>query len=48
VLAQDEGTSVVWGMPGAVVRAGFAEEELPLVELSARITARAAQTLTSR
>jgi two-component system chemotaxis response regulator CheB len=43
VLAQDEATSVVWGMPGAVVQAGLAEEELPLAALAARITARAAQ-----
>jgi two-component system chemotaxis response regulator CheB len=30
ILAQDEGTSVVWGMPGAVVGAGLADEVLPL------------------
>jgi two-component system, chemotaxis family, protein-glutamate methylesterase/glutaminase len=30
VLAQDEATSVVWGMPGAVVGAGLADEILPL------------------
>jgi two-component system chemotaxis response regulator CheB len=30
VLAQDEGTSVVWSMPGAVVNAGLADEMLPL------------------
>jgi two-component system, chemotaxis family, protein-glutamate methylesterase/glutaminase len=30
VIAQDEATSVVWGMPGAVVRAGLAHEVLPL------------------
>jgi two-component system, chemotaxis family, protein-glutamate methylesterase/glutaminase len=30
VLAQDEATSVVWGMPGAVARAGLAHEILPL------------------
>jgi two-component system chemotaxis response regulator CheB len=30
VLAQDEATSVVWGMPGAVVGAGLADEVLPL------------------
>ncbi|MEU4618604.1 chemotaxis response regulator protein-glutamate methylesterase [Actinoplanes sp. NPDC023801] len=30
VLAQDEATSVVWGMPGAVVAAGLADEVLPL------------------
>jgi len=30
ILAQDEATSVVWGMPGAVVNAGVANEILPL------------------
>ena len=30
VFAQDEATSVVWGMPGAVVKAGLAEKILPL------------------
>jgi two-component system chemotaxis response regulator CheB len=30
VLAQDEATSVVWGMPGAITRAGLATATLPL------------------
>ncbi|HUB79364.1 MAG TPA: chemotaxis response regulator protein-glutamate methylesterase [Bryobacteraceae bacterium] len=30
ILAQDEATSVVWGMPGAVAGAGLAAEILPL------------------
>jgi two-component system, chemotaxis family, protein-glutamate methylesterase/glutaminase len=30
VIAQDEATSVVWGMPGAVVHAGLANDVLPL------------------
>lgn len=30
VLAQDEATSVVWGMPGAVAHAGLADAILPL------------------
>jgi two-component system chemotaxis response regulator CheB len=30
VLAQDEASSVVWGMPGAVVDAGLADRVLPL------------------
>ena len=30
VLAQDEATSVVWGMPGYVARAGLADRVLPL------------------
>ncbi len=30
VIAQDEASSVVWGMPGAVVNAGLADHVLPL------------------
>jgi two-component system chemotaxis response regulator CheB len=30
VVVQDQATSVVWGMPGAVAQAGFADEVLPL------------------
>ena len=30
ILAQDEATSVVWGMPGAVTRAGVVDRVLPL------------------
>jgi two-component system chemotaxis response regulator CheB len=30
VLVQDQATSVVWGMPGAVSQAGYADEVLPL------------------
>jgi two-component system chemotaxis response regulator CheB len=30
VLAQDQATSTVWGMPGAVVNAGLAHNVLPL------------------
>jgi two-component system chemotaxis response regulator CheB len=30
VIAQDEASSVVWGMPGAVVRAGLADAVVPL------------------
>ena len=33
VLAQDEPTSVVWGMPGAVTEAGIANVVLPLEEI---------------
>jgi two-component system chemotaxis response regulator CheB len=31
ILAQDEATSVVWGMPGAVVNGGVANQVLPLL-----------------
>jgi two-component system, chemotaxis family, protein-glutamate methylesterase/glutaminase len=40
VLAQDEASSVVWGMPGAVARAGIAERVLPGREIAAEITRR--------
>jgi two-component system chemotaxis response regulator CheB len=30
VIAQDQATSVVWGMPGAIAQAGLADEILPL------------------
>lgn len=34
VIVQDEASSVVWGMPGAVAQAGYAEAVKPLGELS--------------
>ncbi len=37
VFAQDEETSVVWGMPGAVAAAGLCSAVLPLKELGPRI-----------
>jgi two-component system chemotaxis response regulator CheB len=40
VLAQDEQTSVVWGMPGAVVGAGLADQVLPLDQIAACLLAR--------
>jgi two-component system chemotaxis response regulator CheB len=40
VLAQDEATSVVWGMPGQVAQAGLADEVLPLDRLGGAILRR--------
>ena len=37
MLAQDEATSVVWGMPGAVTAAGFAHRVLPLDEIAGAV-----------
>ncbi len=37
VMVQDEATSVVWGMPGAVVHAGLAHSVLPLPQVSSEI-----------
>lgn len=36
-IAQDEATSVVWGMPGAVARAGLCHAVLPMPEIAAKI-----------
>lgn len=33
VIAQDEATSIVWGMPGSVVAAGAADDVLPIGEI---------------
>jgi two-component system chemotaxis response regulator CheB len=38
VIAQDEETSVVWGMPGQVTNAGLCSAVLPLQEIGGRIT----------
>ncbi len=38
LVAQDEATSVVWGMPGALVQAGLADAVLPLPEIAAWVT----------
>jgi len=37
VIAQDENSSVVWGMPGAVTQAGLASYVLPLGRIGATI-----------
>ena len=37
VIAQDEASSVVWGMPGAVARAGLADATLPLDQIVLRV-----------
>jgi two-component system chemotaxis response regulator CheB len=44
VLAQDEATSVVWGMPGAVVNAGLADRVLPLDQVVPEILRRTSRT----
>ena len=37
LIAQDEATSVVWGMPGALTKAGLADSVLPLREVAGEI-----------
>ena len=43
VYVQDEATSVVWGMPGAVVSAGMADKICPLQEISQEVVRRVAR-----
>jgi two-component system chemotaxis response regulator CheB len=40
IVVQDEASSVVWGMPGAVVSAGAADKIYPLPEISQEIVRR--------
>jgi two-component system, chemotaxis family, protein-glutamate methylesterase/glutaminase len=42
VVAQDQASSVVWGMPGAVVTAHLADSVLPLTEIGGFLTTRVA------
>lgn len=37
LIAQDEATSVVWGMPGAVAKAGICMDVLPLEEIGPKV-----------
>ena len=38
ILVQDQRTSAVWGMPGAVARAGLADHVLPIEEIAGEVT----------
>ena len=38
ILAQDRETSAVWGMPGAVARAGLADHVLPVEAIAGEVT----------
>ena len=40
VLAQDQASSVVWGMPGFVANAGLADAVVPLSEMATEIVRR--------
>jgi two-component system chemotaxis response regulator CheB len=42
IVVQDEPSSVVWGMPGAVVSAGAADKICPLTEISPEVVRRVA------
>ena len=37
IIAQDESSSVVWGMPGAVVKSGVADRVLPLDQIVSEV-----------
>jgi two-component system, chemotaxis family, protein-glutamate methylesterase/glutaminase len=42
IIVQDEASSVVWGMPGFVAKAGLADEILPLAEIASAMMRRIA------
>jgi len=44
LVAQDEATSIVWGMPGAVATAGLCSAVLPLDEIGASVAKLASRT----
>ena len=44
VIVQDEATSVVWGMPGFVARAGLASQVMPIEQLGGELRRRVAVT----
>jgi len=48
VLVQDEASSVVWGMPGAIARAGLAHAVLPLAGIGTEILARSSRRAPQR
>ena len=47
VIVQDEQSSVVWGMPGYVARAGLADKTVPLAELAQEILRRVRRPMPS-
>ena len=48
VLAQDEATSAVWGMPGRVAEAGIASATLPLSAISLALRQRVSAGRTAK
>jgi two-component system chemotaxis response regulator CheB len=48
ILAQDEATSVVWGMPGCVARAGLADRVLPLSLIADEVLRRVQHAKTAK
>ena len=48
IIAQDEASSVVWGMPGAVVQAGLANAVLPIEKMADEIVFRSRKINSAR
>ncbi|HEU5115258.1 MAG TPA: chemotaxis response regulator protein-glutamate methylesterase [Isosphaeraceae bacterium] len=48
IVVQDEATSIVWGMPGQVAKAGLADQILPLEDMAPRIVRRVLESRLSR
>jgi two-component system chemotaxis response regulator CheB len=48
IIAQDEASSVVWGMPGAVVQAGLANAVLPIEKMADEIVFRSRKIVSTR
>jgi two-component system chemotaxis response regulator CheB len=48
VVVQDEETSVVWGMPGYIAKAGYADRILPLNQIAGEITRRVRESRAER
>lgn len=48
IFVQDEASSVVWGMPGFVARAGLADKVLPLDQIGPEIVRATAGRLAAR
>lgn len=47
VIVQDEASSVVWGMPGYVAKAGLAQKVLPLDQIAPEIVRRVSESRTA-
>jgi two-component system chemotaxis response regulator CheB len=48
VIAQDEASSVIWGMPGAVAQAGLADGILPIDKITDEIIFRTRKVAAGR
>ncbi len=48
VIAQDQASSVVWGMPGSAVKAGLVDQVVPLSEIPSRLAAHWGRQVSSK